>query len=195
MAAKLSVVFYILLCLEVGLVLTLLPWISPFGLSDWGDNFFLLYAAQKTGLYGLQHAISSGWVRGAVTGLGVLNLGVAVWEIAHFRQTVSALEGGAAQATPDTKPETMPSPFAVWATAVLSASYFSLRSGSGVSARWIAFPIGLLFTFCCFHLVARARRVSEAQQIAYPHNYDNARIVALVLGALSTLNVIRIMAF
>jgi hypothetical protein len=98
MAAKLSVVFYILLCIEVGIVLTLLPWYSPFGMSDWGDNFFLLYAAQKTGLYGLQHAVSSGWIRGAVTGVGLLNLGVAVWEIVHFRQTVRALEGGPASA-------------------------------------------------------------------------------------------------
>ena len=93
MAAKLSVIFYIILCLEVGIVLTLLPWYAPFGLSDWGDNFFLLYAAQKTGLQGLQHAVSSGWIRGAVTGLGLLNLGIAVWEITHFRQTVRALEG------------------------------------------------------------------------------------------------------
>jgi hypothetical protein len=98
MAARLSVVFYILLCLEVGIVLTLLPWYSPFGMSDWGDNFFLLYAAQKTGLYSLQHAVSSGWIRGAVTGVGLLNLGVAFWEIAHFRQTVRALEGGSASA-------------------------------------------------------------------------------------------------
>jgi hypothetical protein len=93
MAAKLSVIFYIVLCLEVGIVLTLLPWYSPFGLSDWGDNFFLLYAAQKTGLQGLQHAVASGWIRGAVTGLGLLNLGIAAWEITHFRQTVRALEG------------------------------------------------------------------------------------------------------
>src|SRR5215210_2081284 len=95
MAAKLSVIFYIILCLEVGIVLTLLPWYAPFGLSDWGDNFFLLYAAQKTGLQGLQYAVSSGWVRGAVSGLGLLNLGIAVWEIAHFRQTVQALQGNA----------------------------------------------------------------------------------------------------
>jgi hypothetical protein len=94
MAAKLSVVFYILLCLEVGIVLTLLPWYSPFGLGDWGSNYFLLYAAHKTGLQGLQHAVSSGWFRGAVTGLGLLNLGVAVWEIAHFNQTVRALQTG-----------------------------------------------------------------------------------------------------
>ena len=97
MAAKLSVIFYIVLCLEVGIVLTLLPWYSPFGLSDWGDNFFLLYAAQKTGLQGLQHAVSSGWVRGAVSGLGLLNLGIAVWERAHFSQTVRALQGGPAK--------------------------------------------------------------------------------------------------
>jgi len=103
MAAKLSVIFYIVLCLEVGIVLTLLPWYSPFGLSDWGDNFFLLYAAQKTGLQGLQHAVSSGWVRGAVTGLGLLNLGIAFWEIAHFRQTVRQLMGVQAT-TPPTQP-------------------------------------------------------------------------------------------
>ncbi|HYJ47493.1 MAG TPA: hypothetical protein VEV81_12845 [Pyrinomonadaceae bacterium] len=100
MAAKLSVVFYILLCLEVGIVLTLLPWYSPFGLGDWGSNYFLVYAAHKTGLQGLQHAVSSGWFRGAVTGLGLLNLAVAVWEIAHFKQTVRALEGGASAPAP-----------------------------------------------------------------------------------------------
>jgi hypothetical protein len=93
MSAKLSVIFYIILCLEIGLVLTLLPWWShPFGLSDWGDNFFLVYAAHKTGIQGLQVAVSSGWVRGAVTGLGVLNLCIAFWEMAHFRQTVRALQ-------------------------------------------------------------------------------------------------------
>jgi hypothetical protein len=110
MAAKLSVIFYIVLCLEVGIVLTLLPWYSPFGLSDWGDNFFLLYAAQRTGLQGLQHAVSSGWVRGAVTGLGLLNLGIAVWEIAHFRQTVRALLGVPAVATPPIQPNNAAQP-------------------------------------------------------------------------------------
>ena len=93
MAAKLSVIFYILLCLEVGLVLTLLPWFPLFGLGDWGNNYFLLYAAHRAGLQGLQHAVASGWFRGAVTGLGLLNLGIAFWEIAHFKQTVRAFQG------------------------------------------------------------------------------------------------------
>jgi hypothetical protein len=101
MASRLSVIFYILLCLEVGVVLTVLPWYHPFGLSDWADNYFLLYAAQKTGLRSLQHAVSSGWFRGAVTGLGVINLGMAFWEMLHFRQTVRALEGS----QPEPKPE------------------------------------------------------------------------------------------
>lgn len=94
MSAKLSVIFYIVLCLEIGLVLTLMPWIPQgfFGLSDWGNNYFLLYAARKTGFYALQTAIASDWVRGAVSGVGVLNLGIAFWEIFNFKKTVSALQ-------------------------------------------------------------------------------------------------------
>jgi hypothetical protein len=97
MASKLSVIFFIVLCLEVGIVLTFLPWIHPFGLSDWGDNYLLLYAARKTGLMSLQQAMSSGWVRGAVSGLGLLNLFMAFWEMAHFKQTVNYLQGESAR--------------------------------------------------------------------------------------------------
>lgn len=100
MSARITVIFYIILCLEVGIVLTFLPWIHvmpflpSFGLGDWGDNFFLLYASQKMGLQGLRPVIASGWVRGAVSGLGVLNLVIAFWEMAHFRHTVRALQVG-----------------------------------------------------------------------------------------------------
>ena len=99
MSSRLSVIFYIILCLEVGIVLTLLPWVHPFGLSDWADNYFLVYAAHKTGFIGLQRAISSGWVRGAVTGIGLLNLGIAVWEMAHFRQTLRAVQADVNKST------------------------------------------------------------------------------------------------
>ena len=97
MSAKLSVIFYIILCLEIGIVLTLLPWI-PQGtlgvMSDWGNNYFLLYAARKTGMYTLQTVVASGWMRGAVTGIGLLNIGIAFWEIFHFQQTVHTLQEG-----------------------------------------------------------------------------------------------------
>ncbi len=94
MSAKLSVIFYIILCLEIGIFLTLLPWIpqGTLGLSDWGNNYFLLYATRKTGWYSLQTVVASGWVRGAVTGVGLLNIGIAFWEIFHFRQTVRSLQ-------------------------------------------------------------------------------------------------------
>jgi hypothetical protein len=93
MASRLTVIFYILLCLEAGVFLTLLPWWQPWGMGDWGDNFFLVMVAQKTGLYGLQRAVASGWVRGAVTGVGLLNLAMAFWEIFHFGDTVRRLQG------------------------------------------------------------------------------------------------------
>ena len=102
-AAQLSVILYIILCLEIGIVLVLLPWV-PQGtfwvLSDWGNNYFLLYAARKTGIHALQTVVASGWMRGAVTGIGLLNIGIAFWEIFHFKETVHTLQEGTEPASP-----------------------------------------------------------------------------------------------
>ena len=94
MSARLSVIFYIILCVEIGIFLTVLPWWPQgmWGISDWGNNYFLLYAARKTGIVGLQAVVASGWVRGAVSGVGLLNLGIAFWEIFNFKRTVAALQ-------------------------------------------------------------------------------------------------------
>ena len=96
MSSRLSVIFYIILCLEIGVVLIVLPWVPHgwFGLSDWGNNYFLLLAAHKTG-YGLQRVVASGWVRGAVSGLGILNIAMGAWEIINFRRTMRALDAEA----------------------------------------------------------------------------------------------------
>lgn len=95
MSAKLTVIVVIILFLQVGVVLILLPWIGSFGANDWwGENYLLVYASSKLGLPGLRDAVASGWVRGAVTALGVLNLAIAFWEIANFSRSVSELEGG-----------------------------------------------------------------------------------------------------
>lgn len=95
MSSRLSVIFYIILCFEIGIVLTVLPWVPHgwFGLSDWGNNYFLLLASRKVGL-GIQHFVASGWVRGAVSGIGILNLGMGIWELLNFRRTVRALDAG-----------------------------------------------------------------------------------------------------
>ena len=95
MSSRLTVVFYIILCFEIGLVLTVLPWVPHglLGLSDWGNNYFLLAASRKVG-FGMQRFVASGWIRGAVSGLGILNLGMGLWEAINFRRTVRALDEG-----------------------------------------------------------------------------------------------------
>src|SRR5580765_2056963 len=112
MSSRLSVIFYIILCLEIGVVLTVLPWVPHgwFGLSDWSNNYFLLLAAHKAG-YGVQRVVASGWVRGAVSGLGILNLGMGVWELLNFRHTVRTLD--AEQASVESSRQKSPPPVTV----------------------------------------------------------------------------------
>jgi hypothetical protein len=95
MSSRLSVIFYIILCFEIGIVLTVLPWVPHgwWGLSDWGNNYFLVLASHKVG-FGIQRFIASGWIRGAVSGVGILNLGMGLWELINFRKTVRVLDGG-----------------------------------------------------------------------------------------------------
>jgi hypothetical protein len=92
MVERLTVVFFILLCFLLGLSLTLFPWLDFNGMGDWGDNYLLALVSEKAGLPVLKAAVASNWVRGAVTGLGILNLFIAFWELAHFRENVAILE-------------------------------------------------------------------------------------------------------
>jgi hypothetical protein len=93
MVERLTVIFFIILCLLLGFNLTLLPWISIGMIGDWGNNYLLAFLSDRSGLPVIQQAISSTWVRGAVTGLGIVNLFIAFWEIAHFEQSVQMLKG------------------------------------------------------------------------------------------------------
>jgi hypothetical protein len=92
MVERITVILFIALFLMAGVLLTLLPWINLGVVGDWGDNFLLVFVTEKTGLPVIQKAVASGWVRGAITGLGVLNLFLAFWEMAHFKQSVEALK-------------------------------------------------------------------------------------------------------
>ena len=92
MVERLTVVFFILLCFLLGLSLTLFPWLDFNGMGDWGDNYLLAFVAEKAGLPILKTAVASNWVRGAVSGLGILNLFIAFWELAHFKENVAMLE-------------------------------------------------------------------------------------------------------
>jgi hypothetical protein len=45
----------------------------------------------------IQRTVASNWFRGAVTGLGALNLLIAAWEAVHFSQSVKMLQGATDQ--------------------------------------------------------------------------------------------------
>jgi hypothetical protein len=94
MVERVTVILFIALFLMAGFLLTLLPWMNIGIFGDWGDNYLLAFVTEKTGLPIIQKAVASGWMRGAITGLGVLNLFLAFWEMAHFKQSVEALRRG-----------------------------------------------------------------------------------------------------
>ncbi|MBL8151450.1 MAG: hypothetical protein JNN15_16115 [Blastocatellia bacterium] len=86
MSAKLTVIFYILICFEIGFLLLFLPWYSY-----WDDNFFIYYLNDRFHLPTFITFMQSGHVKGAVSGLGIINLMIGCWEIFNFRKNVKAL--------------------------------------------------------------------------------------------------------
>ena len=86
LSAKITVIVYILICFEVGFMLLILPWTRY-----WDDNFFLYFITGKLNSPGLLAFLTSGWVRGAVTGLGVINILAGLRDIWKFRESVRAL--------------------------------------------------------------------------------------------------------
>lgn len=89
MVERLTVIFFIMLCLLLGFYLILAPWDTLFG--NWGENYLLVFVADLVRWPGLREVVASTWFRGAVTGLGVLNLMIGFWEAAHFRESVASL--------------------------------------------------------------------------------------------------------
>lgn len=91
MVERLTVIFFIALCLLLGFYLILAPWDGLFG--PWGENYLLVFIADKAGFPAIQKAVASNWFRGGVTGLGVLNMIIGFWEMAHFNMSVQMLRG------------------------------------------------------------------------------------------------------
>ena len=80
MANKILVIVFILFCLELGFFLVIFPW-TPY----WGNNFFLIYFPF------LKEVVLSNFFRGAVSGLGLVDIGIGLWEASHFRIAVAQL--------------------------------------------------------------------------------------------------------
>jgi hypothetical protein len=84
MSIKLTIIFFILICFEIGILLVVLPWMTS---PSWNENYLLVIAADKMHWPWLALAMKSGYARGAVTGLGLLNILLGVWEIIYFKRT------------------------------------------------------------------------------------------------------------
>jgi len=87
MSAKITVIIYILICFEVGILLLVLPWYSAF----WDENFFLYYVTNKLSATWIPTLLTSGYAKGIVTGIGVLNILAGMLDVFKFRESVAAL--------------------------------------------------------------------------------------------------------
>lgn len=86
-SAKISVIVYIVISFEIGILLVILPWYAQF----WEENLFLFLMTEKFHAGWLPGVVTSGWVRGAVTGLGIVNLLFGLREIFNFRRSVEEM--------------------------------------------------------------------------------------------------------
>ncbi len=75
MVNKALFVIYVLYCLEVGIFLLVYPWMRL-----WDQNLLLQYSSV------LRVVLLNDFFRGAVSGLGIANLILGAWEVAHFQR-------------------------------------------------------------------------------------------------------------
>lgn len=80
MANKILVVVFIFFCFELGFFLIIFPW-TPY----WEKNLFLSY------LPSMKQLVLSNYFRGAVSGLGIVDVGIGLWEAIHFRVALAQL--------------------------------------------------------------------------------------------------------
>ncbi len=71
---RIFLIIFVLLCIEVGLVLVAVPWTSA-----WSDNGLLVNLPRFKALLRL------GFVRGIISGIGVLDIWIGIWEAVHYR--------------------------------------------------------------------------------------------------------------
>lgn len=71
---RLSLVVFVVFCIELGMLLAILPWTTV-----WSQNSFLgAYPAWKA-------AMQNNFVRGLATGLGLVDVWIGIWEAVHYR--------------------------------------------------------------------------------------------------------------
>lgn len=72
---RLSLLVLVVFCFYIGGLLVLLPWWGRY----WQQNGWLM------GHPALYHMMQKGWVRGVVSGLGLLDMWIGISEVVHYR--------------------------------------------------------------------------------------------------------------
>lgn len=67
-------IVYVVFCIELGIVLVALPWSVL-----WNNNNLLLHWPA------VRHFLQLGFVRGAISGLGFLDLWLGIYEAVHYK--------------------------------------------------------------------------------------------------------------
>jgi len=74
---RLFLVVTVVFCIELGILLAILPW-TPV----WNQNNFLLAHPA------LRAVMQNNFVRGLATGLGLIDIWIGIWEAVHYRDPV-----------------------------------------------------------------------------------------------------------
>ena len=75
---RLSLVIFVVFCIELGMLLAILPWTTV-----WNQNSFLgNYPALKS-------FVQNNFVRGIATGLGLIDIWIGIWEAVHYHDPVA----------------------------------------------------------------------------------------------------------
>ena len=72
---RIRALLFVTVCATFGVLLLILPWTQ-----HWTDNPLLLGSPE------LRHIVSSGFVRGFASGLGMLDLWLGFWEAIHYHE-------------------------------------------------------------------------------------------------------------
>jgi hypothetical protein len=72
---RMSLVVLVLFCLNIGGWLAILPWSPRF----WDQNGWLLAHPA------IRHIVNQGWVRGLISGIGLLDIWIGISEAVHYR--------------------------------------------------------------------------------------------------------------
>jgi hypothetical protein len=73
---RFSLVIYVIFCVEIGLLLAVLPWMRV-----WTENSITVGYPQ------LKTFLQQNFVRGSVTGVGLLDIWLGIWEAVHYRES------------------------------------------------------------------------------------------------------------